>query len=295
MQNLIKTIELENKSNEEIDFVLKHMEDLYDQNNSIVDLPHRHSYYTIVAVKKGTGTHTIDFKSFLIKNYSIHFVYPGQIHQFVTSSRPNGWVMNFSPEFILQNNIAQDIINSVYLYNTSGDSPPLNVTETEFESFENIIRQIQTYSNKNIVFKYEALGALLKLFFINTTSICSFQKNDTLNNAIGINHLLVNFKNCIEKQYKTTHKVTDYAYKLNVSSDYLNKNIKAQTGKSAKEFIQERVVLEAKRMLLFTNKSNKELAYQLGFEEPAHFNNFFKKLTGYTPGKFREKSSINNI
>ncbi|TLX74681.1 helix-turn-helix domain-containing protein [Labilibacter sediminis] len=288
MHNQIKTYELNNQSNEKIDFVLKKIEDLYDKFNGIKDAAHRHDYYTIVLVKNGTGTHTIDFKEFPIKDYSLHFVYPGQVHQFITTERPLGWVLNFSPVFLVQNNISQDIINRVYLYNVSGDSPPLNISKNEFEPFENFVKQIETYNTKNITYKYEAAGALLKLLFIQTTTICSLQINNTISAGTGVNNLLINFKTKIEKQFQSSHKVSEYAADLAVSSDYLNKYIKAQTGKSAKEFIQERIILEAKRLLLFTDKSNKELAYQLGFEEPAHFSNFFKKITDTTPGKFRQ-------
>jgi AraC-like DNA-binding protein len=74
---------------------------------------------------------------------------------------------------------------------------------------------------------------------------------------------------------------------LNVTADYLNKTVKNITGKSAKEHIQTKIIIEAKRSLLFSEISSKELAYELGFEESAHFNNFFKKITGQTPSEFR--------
>jgi len=84
-----------------------------------------------------------------------------------------------------------------------------------------------------------------------------------------------------------THMVSDYADEMAVTSDYLNKTVKNLTGKTAKDHIQSKLITEAKRSLLFSNISNKELAYELGFEESAHFNNFFKKITGQTPSEFR--------
>ena len=82
--------------------------------------------------------------------------------------------------------------------------------------------------------------------------------------------------------------VSDYADMLAVTPDYLNKTVKSSTGKSAKEHIQSKIATEAKRSLIFSNLSGKELAYDLGFDESAHFNNFFKKTTGLTPTEFRE-------
>jgi len=81
--------------------------------------------------------------------------------------------------------------------------------------------------------------------------------------------------------------VSEYADEMAVTSDYLNKTVKNLTGKSAKDHIQSKLITEAKRSLLFSNITNKELSYALGFDESAHFNNFFKKITGQTPSEFR--------
>jgi len=290
MHNEIKSYELETLDGRSSEFVVKKIEDIYDLQNGIEDAPHRHKYYTLIVVKEGEGRHVIDFNEFEIKKHSLHFVYPGQVHQVSTQARPEGWVINFSTEFILQNGISTELINRVYLFNTSGYSPPLNLNESEFKMFENLMLQIISYQDMALTYQYEAFGALLKLFFINVTSLCSVQKTMELDQAIGSNSLFVQFKQLIEKDFRTFHKVTDYANQLAVSSDHLNRYVKSQSGKSAKEFIQEKIIVEAKRLLLFTDESNKELAYNLGFEEPAHFSNFFKKNVGQTPGQFRAEN-----
>jgi len=287
MHNEIKSYELETLDGRSSEFVVKKIEDIYDLQNGIEDAPHRHKYYTLIVVKEGEGWHVIDFNEFAINNHSLHFVYPGQVHQVSTKTRPAGWVINFSAEFVLQNGISSELINRVYLFNTSGYSPPLNITSAEFQMFENLMLQIISYQDKVLSYQYEAFGALLKLFFINVTSLCSVQKTTDIDQATGSNSLFFQFKQLIEKDFKTCHKVSDYANQLSVSSEHLNRYVKLQSGKSAKEFIQEKIIVEAKRMLLFTEESNKELAYSLGFEEPAHFSNFFKKYVGLTPGQFR--------
>lgn len=101
------------------------------------------------------------------------------------------------------------------------------------------------------------------------------------------NHILRTFKLSLNKNYKSAHMVSDYAEEMAVTSDYLNKTLKNMTGISAKDHIQSKLITEAKRSLLFSAISTKELAFELGFEEPAHFNNFFKKITGQTPSEFR--------
>ena len=290
MHNNIATYILLNAQGEKTDFTIKDIGEIYDKFNGIKDAPHRHDYYTIILTEKGSGTHTIDFREFEIHDCSLHFVYPGQVHNVFNPERPSGWVLNFSRDFLLRNHISQDLINQVYLYNTFGDSPPLQLSADEFEKIKNIVDQFEIYSNTLSRYKPEALGAVLKLFFINISSLCSVSKLNSNMHSDGIGNMIITFKNLIDLHFSQWHKVTEYAQELSVSSDYLNKYVKSKTGKSAKEFIQERIILEAKRMLLFTDKSNKELAYHLGFEEPAHFSNFFKKLTGLTPGSFRTES-----
>ncbi len=91
------------------------------------------------------------------------------------------------------------------------------------------------------------------------------------------------------QKYSEWHLTTDYATELNVTPDYLNRVIKSLTGKTAKEFIQARIITEAKRLLYFSEMSAKEIGYNLGFSEPANFSAFFKKNTGFSPSKSNKR------
>ena len=141
-------------------------------------------------------------------------------------------------------------------------------------------KSLETYTQ-------EAVGSLVKVFLIQGNNHCSLRKSNNPQLVETSNHILRTFKQLLNKKYATDHMVSNYADELAVTSDYLNKTVKNLTGKSAKDHIQSKLITEAKRSLLFTNISNKELAYELGFEESAHFNNFFKKTTGQTPSEFR--------
>ena len=99
--------------------------------------------------------------------------------------------------------------------------------------------------------------------------------------------ILRDFKHLVDARYHQWHKVNDYAAEVHLSPKYLSQTVKQFTGKSAKEFIQDRLVLEAKRLLLHTDLSVKEVAYKIGFEEPLHFSAFFKKKAGVSPSSFR--------
>ena len=268
-------------------FSLRRLEDLYRMKHGESDIPHRHDYYTIIFFEKGAGTHIVDFTEYPIEDHSIYFIIPGQMHQVIPTSEPKGWTMKFTDEFLISNSISDKLINSIYLFNEYGQSPPLSINEIQMPVYLNIISQIEFFSNSLESYTQEAIGALMKLFFIQSNNHCSLHKSNNPQLQETTNQLLHSFKQLLNKHYASMHLVADYANKLNVTADYLNKTVKSITGKSAKDHIQTKIIIEAKRSLLFSDISSKELAYELGFEESAHFNNFFKKITGQTPSEFR--------
>lgn len=290
MHNEIRTYELTDGQGVLTDFVLKDMGELYDLSGGSPDRPHRHSYFTLLMVKQGKGSHIIDFKEYELFGNSLHFIHPGQVHQLIASEKPEGWVINFSKLFLVHNHISDQMIDDVYLFNKHSESPPLPIPGNQFDRYLDIIRQIRHYDGLEIEYKREALGALLKLLLIQSNNHCTLHKNENPQSIETGNQLVRHFKELIDLHYQQYHKVTDYAEMLAVTSDYLNKSVKTLTGKSAKEYILDRILIEAKRVLLFTELTNKELSYTLGFEEPAHFSNFFKRYSGLSPLDFRSSA-----
>ena len=287
LQKDIKTHSFADSSADDATFTLKRMEDVYRKTNGAPDIPHRHDYYTIIFIERGQGTHFIDFTEYDIADRSIFFIMPGQMHQVILSSEPTGWIITFTEEFLIANSIPDKMINDIYLFNDYGQSPPLPINENDMPVYENLILQMAHFQKSLETYTQEAVGSLVKVFLIQGNNHCSLRKSNNPQLVETSNHILRTFKQLLNKQYATDHMVSDYASALAVTSDYLNKTVKNLTGKSAKDHIQSKLITEAKRSLLFSSLSNKELAYELGFDEASHFNNFFKKITGQTPSEFR--------
>lgn len=283
----IKTYRFSDSAANQTMFALKKLGELYQEGNGESDSPHRHDYYTIIFIEKGEGVHFVDFTEYEIGDNSIFFILPGQMHQLMFASEPKGWVLIFTEEFLLANAISEKLVNDIYLFNDYGQSPPLPVSDEQMPVYQNIISQMELFSSSLESYTLEALGSLLKVFLIQSNNHCTLLKQENPQLIETSNHLLRSFKKLLNENYASLHMVSDYADLLAVTPDYLNKTIKSITGKSAKEHIQSKLIIEAKRSLLFSNLSGKELSYELGFEETAHFNNFFKKTTGLTPGEFR--------
>ena len=283
----IKTYQFSDSSVDNELFALKKMEDIYLISNGESDSPHRHNYYTIIFIERGKGTHFVDFTEYVVEDNTLYFILPDQMHQMKLTEVPRGWVMIFTEEFLIANSIPDKLINDIYLFNDYGQSPPLALNEAQMNVYLSLVTQMEQFSSSLEKYTLEAIGSLVKLFLIQSNNHCSLYKQNNPQLIETTNHLLRSFKRLLNEHYSTKHMVSDYADMLAVTADYLNKTVKGITGKSAKEHIQSKIATEAKRSLIFTNLSGKELAYELGFDESAHFNNFFKKTTGFTPSEFR--------
>ncbi len=288
--NQIKTYTFSESVTDSKNFVMKRVEDVYFNGSGESDSPHRHDYYAIVLIEKGKGVHYVDFHKYDLENQTVYFILPGQMHQLIPSEEPKGWVLAFTDEFLVTNSISDKLINDIYLFNDYGQSPPLPLNQTQMAVYKSLIEQMKHFSASLVNYTNDALGSLMKLFLIQSNNHCSLVKENNPQFVETTNHLLRSFKQLLNEHYIKKHKVSDYADMLAVTADYLNKTVKNITGKTAKEHIQSKLATEAKRSLIFSNLSGKELAYELGFDESAHFNNFFKKTTGFTPTEF--KSSV---
>lgn len=273
-------------------FVIKTMEDIDRQLGGISDHPHRHNYYTVIWSFMATGKHIIDFKEYPIAPNYVFFVSPEQVHQVITDPGPTGYVILFTPEFLEKNSIRQDFIANLKLFQKCDETPPLTLTPKMVSTLRTFADQmLQSFNSENEL-RFETIGAYLKLFLIECNNHCSLVP-DTNTQHIEVGKTLVkSFKELVDEHYAEWHQVKDYAEALYISPNYLNEVIKSAINISAKEYIQNRLVLEAKRMAVFTAKSIKEIGYDLGFEDPSHFSKFFKSNARQSIMDFKESIAI---
>ncbi|MEL6588893.1 MAG: helix-turn-helix transcriptional regulator, partial [Bacteroidota bacterium] len=262
---------------------------IYDQVEGRIDVPHRHEYYTVLFVERASGDHWIDYRPYAFRERQVHFVSPGQVHQVAANARPQGWVLTFSADFLVQNNIPAHFIANVNLFRVFGDSPPLLLDEKCFDQLCELLRSMEQLMGEEMRYRERAIGAYLQIFLIHSSNskyLDEEQLDESTNSEVCI---IRDFKQLVNHHYDQWHKVADYADQMHISPKHLSQTIKKNIGQTAKEMIQDRLVLEAKRMLIHTDQSVKEVAYALGYDEPLHFSAFFKKQAGLSASAFREQ------
>jgi len=267
-------------------FDIKTMEEVYVVHQGASDAPHRHDYYTVLLIKSAEGKHIIDFHEFDLRGNQVYFISPGQVHQIIENQKSQGYIMTFATDFLVQNNIDSNFINDLHLFQLNGFTPPLEIDNKELDELCSLAQSMQAEMTTSSQYRNIAIGAWLKIFLIRCHGSCTLTVDTNTQLQQASQTILRQFQSLLSEKYETWHKVSDYADHLHITSDHLNATINQLTGTSVKAHIQNRIVVEAKRLLMFSDMSNKEIGYQLGFKEPSHFSQFFKKCVGISPSAF---------
>ncbi len=251
------------------------------------DAPHRHSYYEMLFIEEGQGVHEIDFHSFPISGAGLHFLTPGQVHLLHSLKPCEGYILAFSEEFYSFHSPSL-ALKQLPFFQPLLKQPILAIDDAERSYFHNLMENMVTEylapkPDQAIIGKY--LGIILhKSYLLFQKKIVAVQ------NATGKEPELVGrFQEMVEKNFLKMHKVQAYANELGTGPDYLSKTVKKHLLTSAQDYILEKLLLEAKRLLVFTQLTSKEIAYHINIEDPSYFSRIFKKKTGHTPNDYREQ------
>ena len=234
---------------------------------------HQHSFWEFFAIEKGTGTHHIDFQSHPIQKDSLFIIRPNQLHQINASSSIKGTVVMIETDFMLNcfPNLSTDPLLSI-------TGPPTFYLTNTIKIYLNLIKEMIL---SEYIHKVELISTNIK----NIILLCDNQKtNPKKKNYPPIVH---EFLNTIGSHSRNYHLVCKIARKLNISTNYCNEIVKKHTQKTAKQWIQEQIILEAKKKLIHHHLSIKEIAYHCGFTDISNFYRFFKKQTKKTPSQYK--------
>jgi AraC family transcriptional activator of pobA len=257
------------------------------QQNAV---PHRHNYFVIVWVKKGNGIHLIDLDKFELQDNTVYCITPGQVHLLNTSGPVDGYVISFTSEFMGLAEENFDLLFNTGLFNTFSRSPVISISDDRRDEMEDMAAKMMKEYANFFLLRSEILRGYLKIFLIYLTR--QFEKTNQGETQSRNIDFVKKFMSLVEKNYTTKRMVTDYADELVVTPNYLNEVVKKITGFPASHHIQQRIVLEAKRYAAYSSVTMKEVAYQLGFDDIAHFSKFFKNASGQSFTDFRKTLQV---
>ncbi len=250
--------------------------------------PHVHEFYQIVWFRRGSGTHRIDFVDYPVSDNTIFFISPGQIHAFDGNDNYSGVIVLFNASFLVDEETSESIFLKYNVFNAYDSLPFYNVSEEEAERLMLLVNEMnREYSLTGAFAHKDYMQYLVRLFLIRVQRSGERREIPKLYVSSIANRTFVCFRQLLEQNFHRVHTVKEYADMLHISSRTLTKYVSESAHTSPLHIINDRIVLEAKRQLLHTALSIKEIGFSLGFEDPSYFVKFFKRMTGSMPGEFR--------
>lgn len=246
-----------------------------------IDKPHAHTFYLVMWISQGSGTHTIDFKTYDVAAHQLYFLTPGQVHSWKLSSDTQGFNLFFDANFFkgrFGNRLYQ------YPFFHSHQHQPLLSAIPQLTLFADLL----TYAYG----EYEArqpnrMDVFLSFVHILLETASRLYHEQQIGPDRRLYDRLRQFEELVERQFLTVREMSQYADQMNLTPNYLNYICRKLIGKTASQLWQERLLIEAKRLLTHTAESVKEIAFRMGFSDPSYFVRFFRKHTGQTPAEFR--------
>jgi AraC-like DNA-binding protein len=260
------------------------------EQDEINEGPHSHNYYELVWLIKGQGTLYADMQEYAIENNTVFYLKPNEAHQFQTHPEMEGFVFSFTGSFFSEGEFDFDLARQTSLCMLFAERRTISIDYEMEEDMKGIVLKMIKEDENQYSHSMELLKNYFKIFLIYLTR--SLDENFHSLQQSRETELVRNFMELLDKNFKEKKMVAEYAAQLLVTPNYLNRIVKKITGYAAGHQIRQRIVLEAKRMGRYSDAGMKEIAYDLGFLDSAHFSRFFKTFGGINFSEFKRGAFV---
>jgi AraC-like DNA-binding protein len=270
-----------------LEFEILPVKDLHKHQHNMLTAPHRADFYHIIWIHSGKGEYMVDFLPVKFSADSILFINKGKVHGLDRHEKFDATFILFTDNFFCRHESDTRFLHSTILFHDLMDNAALKLKEGKASLYSILQLMHGELLHVNKMFHYESLQNHLHNFLIladrekRSAGFTEISKGADVDYTVLFNELL-------DAHFTKVRSVKEYSDKIHISEKRLGKATSKVLGKSPKEIINDRVLLEAKRLLVYTNQSIKEISFQLGFAEPTNFIKYFKLQSGITPSKFRE-------
>lgn len=241
----------------------------------------------ILWLKSGFKQIMIDDQSFEACANLICFLTTARYVVVEPGEKYEGWRLLFSTGY-MRDRIAEHLrIKHAELLSGFGEIPKTILSPKIGERVHYLAEMIDELNGSAIPNREQGIASLFNTLLVYCDSHCNIRLDEgCLQNGV---RLVTDYKELVAKHYKTMHQVNQYADLLHVTPKYLNRAVREILGTTAKSLIVEQIMIHARRELKFSTRNVKEIAFDLGFSEPFHFSNFFKREFGTSPTDFRSR------
>jgi AraC family transcriptional regulator, transcriptional activator of pobA len=271
----------------ESDFYANDFRSHLKQNEHLILLPHRHNFYMSVLFTDGEGSHEIEFNNYTIKPGSVFLLGPGQVHTWELPENIDGYIFFHTKDFYDLNFTSQSVENYPF-FSSLNNTPLITLNKSFLREIEPMFSEIVKEYRRNELMKFKKLCSMVSILYIELSREYLPQKMREQQNHSYLSKVR-QLEELINKNFVDIKSPGEYARLMYVSEKHLNRMVKVSLNKTASDLITERIILEAKRMLVFSKKTVSEIMGELGYKDNAYFFRFFKKKTALTPTAFLDQ------
>ncbi len=248
-------------------------------------LPHRHTFYEIFWITGGSGNHNIDFEAYPIQGETLYFITPGQVHSWEIEAPISGYAILFTEDFLPVNGLEPITPRSFDFFHRVDQVPFLTIKTENTGPFHEICQHMLLEYQGNDYGRWMILQSQLRIMLIHAQRHYASSGLPVMISTTD--RLVEDYIGLIDLHFREKQRVHEYAAMLSITPGHLTDTVRARTGMAASQFIYQRITLEAKRRLLYSEQTVAEVGYALNFQDPSYFTRFFRRECGVAPGEFR--------
>ncbi len=258
-------------------------------------VPHRHDFYQIIWLREGCGELECDLRRARFRADSLFFFAPGRMHSWRHEVATRGVMAGITPEFFNADANHPGLLGRMpFLHDMA--MPMLSLEGAAAREMDESFQRLLEESSRPDIGLEDIVRALMTIILSKARQHMKRMQDAEVSvgpvgrgRAEAVHPLAQRFRVALEQNFPKLLKVSDYAALLQVSRSHLNEDLRQHTGRTASDHIHDRLLLEAKRLLVYSSFTVSEIAYQLQFQDPSYFGRFFRQRTGESPGAFRAR------
>ena len=261
------------------------------KQHHFIHTPHKHDFYLTVLFTKGKGIHEVDFISYDVKPGSIFLLKPGQTHNWKLSKDIDGYVFFHSSGFY-DLHFNSHKLNDYPFFSSFQNTPVLHIRKKKLKMIEGLIGSVlNEYKSEKLFWEQKMLLLIAEIYVEVSRLYVPYELSSGSQIYLA---KFGEFQKLVDEKYKHLKSPKEYAAFLNITERHLNRICKTCMNKTSTNVITDRVVLEAKRLLVNTPYTISEIAAGLGYFDSSYFTRLFKMKCRETPAVFRKRTKFGN-